>query len=562
MKNMKLSKKLLTSFGIITGLMIILAAFSTLAMVSLRGMVNSFYEESYLSIQYADQIDIYMNEASKNMLHASITMEKDEMDEKIAAAEACFVKIEENLTAIEAVYTGDPNDLLSAKAYFTDAKAAFETYKTSGLADAFELYKSTIMPLMDAMNVHLENIQAYEEQNANSMINSSTTSTAMTMVVIIVIGVVSVLVGIGFATGISRMIVKAVNEVEGAAQKMADGDFDVTINYTSKDEIGNLADSMRKLSGRTNAVVDDLDKALGAYADGSIYADVSEELYIGKFSNIKESMQTLKEKLGDTITQINTAADQVTSGADQVACGAQALSQGATEQASSIQELSATINVIAEMIQSNASDAVDASDKTNTAGGEMAQANAMMEQLVTAMTEISNFSDETKKIIKTIEDIAFQTNILALNAAIEAARAGDAGKGFAVVADEVRNLAGKSAEAAQNTTVLIEGTVEAIAKGSDLVNDVANKMSNVADAAGAVAVLNSKISDSSREAADAIGQVTTGVDQISAVVQTNSATSEQSAAASEELSGQAEMLKELIGYFKLEPVAEEEYAEA
>ena len=182
----------------------------------------------------------------------------------------------------------------------------------------------------------------------------------------------------------------------------------------------------------------------------------------------------------------------------------------------------------------------------------MADANKKMIELVNAMGEISASSDETKKIIKTIEDIAFQTNILALNAAVEAARAGAAGKGFAVVADEVRNLAGKSAEAAQNTTKLIESTVEAISRGNSLVEEVADKMNNVAAAAGAVAEINQKISFASRNTADSIEQITVGVEQISSVVQNNSATAEESAAASEELSGQANMLKDLISTFTIE----------
>ena len=175
----------------------------------------------------------------------------------------------------------------------------------------------------------------------------------------------------------------------------------------------------------------------------------------------------------------------------------------------------------------------------------------MMSELVSAMHEISEFSGETKKIVKTIEDIAFQTNILSLNAAIEAARAGAAGKGFAVVAEEVRNLAGKSAEAAQNTTRIIESTVNSIVSGNQLCAEVAEKMNKVGETAGKVTVINNKIADSSKKAADSIVKVTIGVDQISNVVQTNSATSEQSAAASEELSSQANMLKELVKSFSL-----------
>ena len=179
------------------------------------------------------------------------------------------------------------------------------------------------------------------------------------------------------------------------------------------------------------------------------------------------------------------------------------------------------------------------------------QSTKRMDDLIGAMNEISASSDETKKIIKTIEDIAFQTNILALNAAIEAARAGEAGKGFAVVADEVRNLAAKSAEAAQNTTQMIEGTVTAIENGNALVNEAAKAMNEVMESASKAAGLTKDISNSAQEAADSIQQISVGIEQISNVVQTNSATAEESAAASEELSAQAAMLKGLVGSFTL-----------
>ena len=349
-----------------------------------------------------------------------------------------------------------------------------------------------------------------------------------------------------------RMLRKGVTECMVAAEKMADGDFMVDITYTSKDEIGRLAEAMRSLSDRTGRVISDIDQVMGNIADGDLNAKSNNEMmYIGTFGNILASMKNLISKLNTTMTSINNAAEQVAAGSEQVSGGAQALSQGATEQASSIQELAATINVIADMINVNAEDAAVASAKTNEAGAQMQEANAKMEELVKAMDEISTSSDETKKIIKTIEDIAFQTNILALNAAVEAARAGAAGKGFAVVADEVRNLASKSAEAAKNTTAMIEGTVVAIEKGNTLVDEVAEKMGAVATAAGAVAVINNKISDASKEAADSIVQVTVGVDQISEVVQTNSATAEQSAAASEELSGQSQLLRDLVSEFQL-----------
>ena len=378
------------------------------------------------------------------------------------------------------------------------------------------------------------------------------TQCELTITVIVVVSILGVLAGVGMAVILTRNIRKGLTQLELAAAKMTEGNFDIDIVYPYTDEISKTGDSMKKLAANTKTVIDDISGVLEEVADGNLNVNVSNEaIYVGVFQRIIVSLKSFLSQLNGTLVQINTASGQVASGSEQVSGGAQALSQGATEQASSIQELSATINLISEMIVSNASDATEANTKTSIAGAQLGEANERMTELVGAMKEISDSSEEIHKIIKAIEDIAFQTNILALNAAVEAARAGDAGKGFAVVADEVRNLAGKSAEAASNTTILIENTVSSIEKGNSLVNEVAGKMASAGEAAGAVAELNARIAESSRGAADAITQVTTGIDQISSVVQNNSATSEQSAAASEELSGQASMLKELVSQFSL-----------
>ncbi len=374
----------------------------------------------------------------------------------------------------------------------------------------------------------------------------------LTITVIAIVAFLGITGGILLGIYIIRKLRKGLKEVSAAAEQMTAGNFDITITYDDKDEIGAMGESLKKLASHTNAVIGDIDYLLNEIANGNLNVRTdNEELYVGVFNHVIVSLRNFVTQLNGTLAQINVASGQVASGSEQVSGGAQALSQGATEQASSIQELSATINLISEMIVSNASDATEANAKTGIAGAQLGEANERMSELVGAMKEISDSSEEIHKIIKAIEDIAFQTNILALNAAVEAARAGDAGKGFAVVADEVRNLAGKSAEAANNTTILIENTVNSIEKGNSLVNEVAEKMESVAAAAGVVAELNSRIADSSKGAAEAITQVTTGIDQISSVVQNNSATSEQSAAASEELSGQASMLKELIAQFSL-----------
>lgn len=384
--------------------------------------------------------------------------------------------------------------------------------------------------------------------------NDFLSDTYLTIVITVILMIVAALISIFAATVIGKHIGDPITACTDRLAKLAKGDLTSPVpEVKSKDEIGKLAAGTQELIDDFNRIIGDMDEKLTSMANGNfdLDDDGADEIYVGDFHRLNDSVGTITVRLSDTLQRINIASEQVSVGADQVSAGAQALSQGATEQASSIEELSATIMSVSEMINLNAKDAENASRMTVEAGGKMMEANRQMESLVAAMAEISNSSAEIKNITKAIEDIAFQTNILALNAAVEAARAGAAGKGFAVVADEVRNLAAKSAEAAQTTTSRIEGTVQAIDRGSELVGNVSDMMDQVSDAAGQVAVINDKISKASVEVAESITQITIGMEQISSVVQTNSATAEQSAAASEELSGQAQMLDELVSEFKL-----------
>ncbi|CEO21444.1 methyl-accepting chemotaxis protein [Paraclostridium sordellii] len=366
----------------------------------------------------------------------------------------------------------------------------------------------------------------------------------------ILISVITIIIGIVICLYITRLLTEAVKEIEEAADKMADGDFDINISYESKDELGSLADSMRRMSCKTKEIVGDTVRVLADVAEGNF--DVKPEVeYIGVFEEIEKSIVHITEDLSETMAQINVAAEEVGAASDQVASGSQMLSQGATEQASAIEELSATIIEISEKINETAENAKKANSLTTNSANQVKAGNEQMKQMVKAMEEISTTSNEIGRIIKTIDDIAFQTNILALNAAVEAARAGEAGKGFAVVADEVRNLAAKSAEAAQNTATLIENAILAVDKGTEIVDSTAESLQRIINTSNRTKTVVDDIAKASEEQADAINQVTQGVGQISEVVQTNSATSEESAASSEELSGQAQMLKSLIENFRL-----------
>ena len=337
-----------------------------------------------------------------------------------------------------------------------------------------------------------------------------------------------------------------------AGDKLSSGDFNIESRYTKDDEIGDLAKSLKNVTIRVKGIIGDLGEKLGAVSKGNFRVDLSDETnYPGDYRPILLSLREITKDLSHTMTEIKHSAEEVNAGAEQVSNGAQALSQGSTEQASSIQELGATMNDISVKIKGTAEQSMDANLLSIEAGEAVEESNKKMEEMSEAMREITEKSNEISKIIKTIDDIAFQTNILSLNAAIEAARAGAAGKGFAVVADEVGNLAQKSAKAAQNTSSLIEETIDAVAKGARISSETVESMELVKSKAKYISEIIGKISKASEEESEGLQQLTIGVDQISSVVQTNSATAEESAAASEELSGQANTMHELVSKFQV-----------
>ncbi|OXX82496.1 hypothetical protein AVM15_18285 [Paraclostridium benzoelyticum] len=369
----------------------------------------------------------------------------------------------------------------------------------------------------------------------------------------VVISVVVILSGLGICIFITKKLQNPIKELESAANKMADGDFDIDIEYESKDELGSLSDSMRQMSSKTKEIIMDTTHVLEEVASGNFDVETSTE-YVGVFKVIESSILKITKDLSEIMLQINLASEEVEGASNQVSSGSQLLAQGATEQASAVEELSATIAEISDKIKENADNAKKANSLMLNSSKQVKEGNDQMTHMIKAMEAISFTSNEIARIIKTIDDIAFQTNILALNAAVEAARAGEAGKGFAVVADEVRNLASKSAEAAKNTATLIENSIEAVDKGNEIVENTADSFKRIINTTNRTTAVVNDIAKTSEDEANAINQVTLGVDQISEVVQTNSATSEESAAASEELSGQAQMLKSLIERFKLKSV--------
>lgn len=368
-------------------------------------------------------------------------------------------------------------------------------------------------------------------------------ATKATIIMIIVV-IAGVILAIILGMFIARIISKPVGKMVEAANKLAMGDVNVNVETDTRDEIGSLAESFGRMIANTRRQALAVERI--ATGDLTIEVDVrSENDLLGK------KLSEMVEKNNEILTNINNAAEQVASGSKQVSDSSIALSQGATEQASSIEELTASLEEISSQTKLNAENANEASELAEASKSNALKGNNQMKEMLKAIEEINDASGNISKIIKVIDDIAFQTNILALNAAVEAARAGQHGKGFAVVAEEVRNLAARSASAAKETTDMIENSIKKSEGGTKIAKETADALNEILNGTEKVASLVNNISVASNEQATGIQQINQGIMQVSQVVQANSATSEESAAASEELSSQAVFLKEMVSKFNL-----------
>lgn len=421
-----------------------------------------------------------------------------------------------------------------------DAGGKANSAKYSEQLDNFEdTMAQAAVVVSDQLNAHRA-----EEAAANK---AFAYFTVYTLIGIFVVQIILMLI---ISSSLTKSIVEPISELDLVAKEMAKGNLKQHIQYHSKDAVGALADSLRSMITALSAYVTDIDRAMGEMANGNFDIKPSQP-FIGDFKNIEDSITKFIINMSGNINNIQRASVVVDSAAEQVSSSSQNLARGSTEQASSIEELAAAITEISSSVEENAASTSAANDQSLVAMREFMASDIRMKNLVTAMEEINQSSGEINKIIKTIDDIAFQTNILALNAAVEAARAGSAGKGFAVVADEVRNLASKSADAAKNTTSLIESSIKAVENGSKIAQETAQSLGGVLEGAKRITELVEKISVTTKNQADASKQIMQNVDNISQVVQYNAATAEESAAASEELSSQSQMLKSITAKFQL-----------
>lgn len=554
-RKLKVGTKLKYAFTTVIVTLAIAVVVSLVSIVKMNVDTYKFYKEAYANSTLQMEIRKDIQLVGKYILWSMTTDDTGSTQSYLNSAQKYADQVGKNVTALEKSYN-DKKKVAELKDAIEELKkqraAVVELAKRNKNDEALALFNSDYNDATEKIQDILVDIGKVASAEAKSQYTSARVTGLVSIILMILIGAGTVAFSTVIRTTITGIMLKPIQELEGAAEKLKAGQLDVEINYESPDELGKLAGNFRQACKTLEVIVQDTSYLLGEMAEGNFNVSSNNaQIYIGNFRQQYESISKLKHELSDTLTQINEASEQVASGSGQLAGGAQALAEGATDQAGAVEELTATVESVSGIAESSAESASGAYQMVRTAVEQADQSREELQALTNAMERISSTSQEIQNIIGSIEEIASQTNLLSLNASIEAARAGEAGKGFAVVADQIGKLAGDSAQAAVNTRDLIEKSLQEIENGNQITEKTVAALNKILESMNDFANAAKGASESSTEQADMLKQIEQGIEQISSVVQSNSAAAEETSATSQELSAQSEGLKNLVGRFKL-----------
>ena len=547
LKDMKIGRKLLLSYGLIVLFYAMTVAAAIVGINRASGTMDMFYQQAFEVTQSVGEMNTAIQGIGRNFLDVATDVPEEEKKEKL---DDCRQKIDTMENGL--IYLNNKLENTELLALLNKAVEGVRPTRTEILnlleadkkQEALNLYNTGYEPNAKLVRDALGEISEFSLDLAQDCLERGYEVRFNMVLTLLSLAVVVLLLSSVLWIRITKGITSPIGEVKKAAQELAEGNLRSEVAYESEDEVGNLADSFRETAAALQSYVAEMEKGLSAIGNGKLNYQTTVQ-FKGDFIALENAMNQISGMLRHAILQIANAADQVAGGSEQLADGAQALSQGAVEQAGSMEELAANINEISERVSASAADSVSARDKAQELSRLLYTGRDEMNAMVEAIREIRTNSREIGGLVKQIEDIAFQTNILALNASVEAARAGEAGRGFSVVANEVRHLSVMTTETSRTMAKLAEQTTIKVGGGEEAADRTAKAIAQVVAGAGEITGMVERISNASVLQADSIAQIRQSIEQVSDIVQGNSATAEETAAASEELSAQAQMLKEL-----------------